>query len=149
MSVRTFVNLFKAPSRLQWWEWAKLAGCVAMVALLCLLVAGCIPHPAVVAILMHIAADFTCQSPETDAKKSQRGRHLVIHALAAGGTPLAIAGIATADPRTIIVWTAIGVAGHYLVDWMRKFGIRKLAPAVLLDQACHLAVILVATLLWS
>ena len=145
MSIRTLARLVH-PTSLYWWEWVQLAGCAAMVALVVLLGAGCELHPALIAALLHLACDFTCQTAETAARKRERGWHLFCHALAAGGAPMAIAGIAAGRAGAILVWAAAGVVGHYAVDWTRKFGISRVLPAVLLDQACHLVLILVLTI---
>jgi hypothetical protein len=42
----------------------------------------------------------------------------------------------------IVIWTAAGILSHYAVDWTRKFGVRRLALAVVLDQTCHIATLL-------
>lgn len=141
MTTQTLIKL-RTPATLRWWEWIQLVGCVAMVTLVALLTAGYDLHPAMIAILLHVACDFTCQSPETAAKKGERGRHLFYHALAAGGVPMAIAGIAAGSPVAILAWSAAGVTGHYAVDWTRKFEIRQMLPAILIDQACHIGLIL-------
>ncbi len=146
MSTQPFAKI-KSPSRLQWWEWGDILGIAGVAVLTMLLASGHAPHPAVVAVLLHIAADFTCQSPEMVAKKEERGRHLLLHALAAGGFPLAIAGLTVGNPVAIITWVVIGTASHYVVDWTRKFGLQSVGPGVGLDQASHLAVILGLTLL--
>jgi hypothetical protein len=101
----------------------------------------------VVALVLHIAADFTLQSAETARGKGERGRHLLVHALAAGGFPLAVAGLVTGQPATVIAWATAGAASHYAVDWTRKFGLRQLWPGVILDQAGHLLIILVLALM--
>ena len=74
------------------------------------------------------------------------GRHLLVHALAAGGLPLAVAGLGTGNPVAVVTWTAVGAASHYAVDWTHKFGLQQVALAVVLDQACHLLTILVLVL---
>ena len=147
MALPTFARL-RTPSRLHWWEWGKIAGIVGLMALALLFVTGAVRHPAVVALLLHMASDFSFQSTETYLRKGERGRHLLMHALAAGGLPLAVAGLVTGNPLTVIAWTALGTAGHYAVDWTHKFGLRQKALAVLLDQACHLGTILVLTMGW-
>lgn len=145
MPVQTFFKVVSRLASLRWWEWVELAGCVAMIALTILLTAGYELHPALIAVLLHVACDFTCQSPETAIKKGERGRHLFCHALAAGGVPMAIAGIAAGSVGAILNWTVVGVASHYAVDWTRKFGIHRMLPGILLDQVCHLTLILVLT----
>jgi hypothetical protein len=65
--------------------------------------------------LLHIFADFACQSVETSERKKERGR---------------------------IAWAIAGAIGHYAVDWTRKFGIQPIGLGAALDQLAHLAVIL-------
>jgi hypothetical protein len=108
---------------------------------------GYVPHPAAAAVLVHVAADFTCQSTETAANKGERGRHLLVHACVAGGLPLAIAGLVAGNPVAVLTWMAVGIVGHYAVDWTRKFGLRSVVLGAILDQASHLSVILTLTLL--
>jgi hypothetical protein len=145
MSIQTLTRL-RSPSLLQWWEWAQVMGAAGLVALAILLMTDYVPHLAAVAVLLHVAADFTFQSSETALRKGERGRHLLVHALAAGGLPLAFAGLVTGNAVAVVTWTAVGVASHYAVDWTRKFGLRQMALAVVLDQACHLLTILVLVL---
>lgn len=145
----TFTRLFIAPSRLEWWEWGYVAGAAGLVGLGVSAFAGYIPPPLVVALVLHVAADFFLQSGETARLKGERGRHLAVHALVAGGLPLALAGLAAGSPTAVLAWAACGAAGHYLVDWTRKFGLRRLALGVCLDQACHLALLLMLTLPWK
>jgi hypothetical protein len=121
-------------------------GAAGLVALAILFMAGYVPHPAAVAVLLHVAADFTFQSSETVLRKGERGRHLLVHALAAGGLPLAVAGLVTGNTVAVIICTAVSAASHYAVDWTRKLGLRQMALAVVLDQACHLLTILVLVL---
>jgi hypothetical protein len=132
---------------LRWWEWVKIVGAAGVVILVIALVSGHTPPPVVVAVLLHIFADFTCQSSETAAHKEERGRHLLVHALAAGGIPLAVAGLITGNPATALTWISVSVVSHYAVDWTRKFGLRQAALGVILDQACHLATIVALTML--
>jgi hypothetical protein len=134
------------PSLLRWWEWGKLIGAVGLVALVVSLAAGYTPHAAVVAVILHFAVDFTFQSPEMALRKVERGRHLLLHALVAGGLPLVVAGLLTGNPATALVWMVTGVVSHYAVDWTRRFGVRHVGLAVVLDQACHLLTILVLVL---
>jgi hypothetical protein len=128
---------------LKWWQWGKVMGAAGLVLLAILLIAGHVPHPAVVAVLLHFATDFTFQSQETAMRKGERGRHLLIHALVAGGLPLAVAGLLIGSPRATITWAVIGAASHYVVDRSHKFGLRHAVLAIVLDQACHLLVILI------
>jgi hypothetical protein len=143
--LRRTITIRLTPTALRWWEWVKIAGLAGLIALAISLVADHAPSPAVVAVLLHVAADFTCQSPETAKRKGQRGRHLLIHALSAGGFPLAVAGLMTGDPVAVLAWVGGGIASHYGVDWTRKFGLPQVALGVILDQVCHLAVILALT----
>lgn len=131
---------------LRWWEWGSILGVAGIFSLMIFLAVGYIPHPIVVAVLLHIAADFTCQSAETSERKGERGRHLLLHALAAGGFPLAVASLVIGDPIITIAWAIAGVIGHYAVDWTRKFGVRPIGLGAVLDQLAHLAVILGVTL---
>jgi hypothetical protein len=133
--------------RLEWYQWIKVGGATGLAALGTLLLAGYIPHPVTVAALLHLVTDFTLQSQQTAINKEQRDRHLVVHALVAGGLPLAIAALMTGDPLAVVVWAALGVTSHYVVDWTRKFGVRRVALAVLLDQACHLLTIVFLALM--
>ncbi len=135
----------RIPSHLQWWKWGDILGGVGVCILALLLTLDRVLHPALVAVLLHIAADFTCQSPETAVKKSERGRHLLFHALAAGGLPLAIAGLVTGNLVLVIIWGIVGAGSHYFIDWTRKFGLRSVALGVCLDQGSHLMVILALT----
>lgn len=94
------------------------------------------------ALTLHVAANITFQSTETGLRKRERRHFLLIHALAAGGLPLAAAGLAVGNPVAVLVWTPVGVASHYAVDWTRKFGLRQVVPAAALDQTCHTLTIL-------
>ena len=130
-----------------YWKWGKFAGAVGLVILAILWIADRVPHPAVVATLLHVASDFTLQSPETAQRKHDRGRHLLVHALAAGGFPLAVAGLATGNPVTVLIWTPIGVISLYIVDWTRRFGMEGKPRGVFFDQVCHLLIILALVLI--
>jgi hypothetical protein len=129
-------------ARLRWWEWGKVIGGLGLLGLAGLLAAGYEVSPAIAAIVLHFTIDFTLQSEETAVQKVDRGRHLLIHALVAGGIPLAVAGLMTESPLTALLWTAVGVASHYAVDWTRRFGFRQVALAAISDQAGHLLTIL-------
>jgi hypothetical protein len=145
MAIPTLTRL-QSPSRLRWWEWGKIVGLIGLVALAVLFVTGGTPHPAVVAVLLHIALDLTLQSTETCLRKGDRGRHLLVHALVSGGLPLAIAGLVAGNPVAALTWAVAGALSHYAVDWTRKFGLRHRALGCTLDQACHLLTILVLAL---
>jgi hypothetical protein len=145
MSIPTLTQL-RSPSSLQWWEWGKVMGVASLVTLAILPIVGYVPHPATVAVLLHIAADYTCQSAETVLQKGSSRRHLLIHALAAGGLPLATAGLVARNPVATLTWMAAGAASHYLVDSTRKLGLGQRALGIVLDQACHVLTILVLVL---
>jgi hypothetical protein len=144
-SIPTLIRL-RSPSSLQWWEWGKVMGVASLVALAILPMVGYVPHPAVVAILLHIVADYTCQSSDTALRKGSSRRHLLIHALAAGGLPLAVAGLVAGNPVATVIWVVVGAASHYLVDSTGKLGLEQRALGIALDQACHLLTILVLVL---
>jgi hypothetical protein len=129
-------------ARLRWWEWGKVVGGLGMLGLAVLLAAGYEASPAIAAIVLHFAIDFTLQSEETALQKVDRGRHLLVHSLVAGGIPLAVAGLMTGSPLTALLWTTVGVASHYAVDWTRRFGFRQVVLAAISDQAGHLLTIL-------
>ena len=84
-------------------------------------------------------ADFSLQSAEAALRKVERSRHLLVYALAAAGSEVG-------DPATVVLWTTLSVAGHNAVDWTRKLGLRNEVMGNFLDQACHVATILVAVL---
>lgn len=130
-----------------YWKCGKIVGSVGLVVLAILLITGHIPHPAVVAILLHIAGDFTLQTPEMALRKHERGRHLLVHALVAGGLPMAVAGLTTGNPVITLIWTVVSVITHYAVDWTRRFGLEGTSWGVVLDQVCHLLVILALILI--
>ncbi len=141
---RTWLQRLSIPT---YWQWGKLVGVVGLVVLAILLVIDRVPHPAIVAVILHIACDFTSQSSETALRKHERGRHLLVHALVAGGLPLALAGLVTGNMVTVLVWTTIGFVGHYAVDWTRRFGLEGTGWGVILDQVCHLLIILALVLM--
>ncbi len=134
------------PLALEWWEWGKIIGFLALVWLAVFVMLGNTPSPATVALVLHFAIDFTMQSPETAVRKIERGRYLLMHALIAGGLPLIIAGLVAGNPRRALIWMVIGAASHWAVDWTRRFSIRNPLLAALADQVCHLAVIVVLTI---
>jgi hypothetical protein len=134
-------------ARLLWWEWGKVVGGLGLVGLALLVATGYAPSPVVAAIVLHFAIDFTLQSEETALHKVDRGRHLLIHSLIAGGIPLAVAGLMTESPLTALLWVTAGVISHYVVDWTRRFGFRQVALAVIADQTGHLLAITLLTLL--
>jgi len=142
----SITRITPTPSRLKWWEWGNIAGILGLVALGVSFLAEHIPHPIVAALIMHVAADFSLQSDETAAQKRDRGHHLLVHALIAGGLPLALAGVAAGSPTATLVWIIVGAISHYAIDWTRKFGIRRPVPAALVDQACHVIIVLLLTL---
>jgi hypothetical protein len=145
MSIPTFDRL-RSPLSLKWWEWGKVIGIANSVVVVILSIAGHPPHPLAMALLLHVTADFTCQSLETALRKEESNRHLLVHAIVAGGLPTVAAGLATANPVALVTWAAIGVVIHYAVDRTHKFGLREVALGVILDQACHLLTILALVL---
>jgi hypothetical protein len=142
----TLERLWTSPTRLQWWEWGKILGAAGLLGLGASVVASYVPPPVLVAVLVHVAVDFTFQSAETVARKGERGRHLLVHGAIAGGLPLALAKLAAGDLPAVLISSVIAAACHVAVDGTRKFGLRSLPLAVGLDQACHLAVILALAL---
>jgi hypothetical protein len=145
MSIQTLIRLW-SPSLLQWWEWGKIIGAAGLVTLAIIIITGYNPHPVLVALTLHLAADFTFQSPQTALRKRESRRLLLIHALAAGGLPLAATGLIAGKFLAVLIWTAAGVSCHYAVDWTRKFGLRKTVLAVGVDQTCHVLTILILVL---
>ena len=135
----TISRLLRSPTSLQWWEWFRLAGTLAIVSLLVTLICGVVPSPFVVAVVLHVTLDFTVQSDEVALRKGERGKHLLLHALAAGGLPMAISGLFV-GPAAVLTGTAAGIISHYAVDWTRKFGLRCWWEGVAADQLCHLIV---------
>ena len=133
---------FRSPAPLQWWEWGKLAGVVTLVAWATLSLADVNLDPAVVGVLLHVTLDFTLQASETCTRKLDRGRHLLVHSLAAGGLPTAVAALTIGSPCKIVTWAIAGATIHYAVDWTRKFGLRNQTLGAALDQACHALTVL-------
>lgn len=148
MSVRVS-NPLQHLIHLPWWMWGKLIGAAGLITLVFLLMMGHILPPVIVAVLIHVAVDFTFQSAETARLKGNSKRHLIIHALVAGGLPLALTGFLTGCPIVVIAGTVIGVVCHYAVDRTRKFGLPQLALGVALDQTCHLMLVTMLILLGS
>ncbi len=138
----------RSPLDIVWWEWGKMVGALGLVLLGVLSALGCRPSPIVVAVILHAAIDFTFQTEETAQRKVERGRHLVCHSLVAGGLPLLAAGLVSGCPVKALVWMVIGVLGHYLVDWTRRFGLRSMFWAVLADQVAHL-ILIFGLVLWT
>lgn len=145
MSIQTLIRL-RSPSVLEWWEWGNIIGAAGLVALAIITIAGYVPHPVLVALTLHVATDFTFQSPETALRKRESRHLLLIHALAAGGLPLAAAGLVAGNSVAVLIWAAVGVTSHYALDWTRKFGLRQTVLAVGLDQTCHVLTILILVL---
>ncbi|MCX7682964.1 MAG: DUF3307 domain-containing protein [Anaerolineae bacterium] len=137
------------PLTLRWWEWGKILGFLGLVWLGGSLLLGHIPSPVVIALVLHFAIDFTLQSPKMALRKIERGPYLVMHALIAGGLPLIIAGLLAGKPLLALIWMVVGAATHWAVDWTRRFGIRSPLLAAFADQICHLAVILLLTVVCS
>ncbi len=101
ISIQTLIRL-RSPSLLEWWEWDKIIGAVGLLALAIIIIAGYIPHPVLVALTLHVATDFTFQSPETALRKRESRPFLLIHALAAGGLPLAAAGLTAGNSLAVL-----------------------------------------------
>jgi hypothetical protein len=134
------------PGLRQWWGWGKILGAFGLVFLVILFLTDHIPHPAIVALILHVTCDFTFQTSNTARRKIERGHHLLTHAIVAGGLPLAIAGLVTGDLAIAFAWAISGAASHYAIDWTRKFGMESVLLSAILDQACHILIILVVTL---
>jgi len=130
-----------------YWKCGKILGGVGVVVLAALFITNHVPHPAIVAVIVHITADFTLQSSEMALRKHERGRYLLIHALVAGGLPLAVAGLVHGNPSTVLIWTGVGIVSHYAVDWTRRFGLNDTPVGIALDQVAHLGIILTLILL--
>jgi hypothetical protein len=145
MAIPTFLRL-RSPLSLLWWEWGKLAGIAGLGLWLGLSIAGLDLHPAAVGVLLHVVLDFTLQSSETCVRKDERGRHLLVHALAAGALPLAAAALAGRSPVAVLTWSVAGAVSHYVVDWTRKFGLRREVYGATVDQTCHVLTILLLAL---
>lgn len=142
----TLTTLVTAPMRLRWWEWCKIVGGVGLIVTVASMLAGLDLPATVVAVLLHFAADYTFQSAETAARKDERGRHLLVHALTAGALPLAIAGLVAGDLPGVLLGAAVGSVSHWLIDATGKFGLGCTVAGVLLDQMSHFVVILIVTI---
>jgi hypothetical protein len=141
----TIARLVTSPHRLQWWEWCQIAGAAGLIALAASVLVGLDLPAAAIAALLHLAADYTFQSAETAARKGERGRHLLVHALTAGAWPLAMAGLVTGDLPGVLLGAAVGSVSHWLIDATGKYGLGCTAAGIVLDQVSHLVVILVVT----
>lgn len=127
---------------MKWWQWLKLAGAIGAVFLIAVTVVNRqLPSSLVVALVGHLVTDFTLQSGETAARKPERGRHLLVHALAAGGVPLALTTLVMGQWELVGVAAVVGAAAHYAIDYTRKFGLKSVAGGVLLDQLSHVALL--------
>ncbi|MBN1977206.1 MAG: DUF3307 domain-containing protein [Anaerolineae bacterium] len=142
----TLATLVTAPMRLRWWEWCKIAGGAGLIVTVASVLAGLDLPAAVVAVLLHFAADYTFQSAETAARKDKAGWHLLVHALTAGALPLAIAGLVAGDLPGVLLGVAVGSVSHWLIDVTGKYGLGCTVAGVFLDQVSHLAVILIVTM---
>jgi hypothetical protein len=130
---------------LQWWQWAKLIGAVSLVGLLVAFVSGISVPSFAIGLIMHLSCDFAFQSSETAGRKGERGRHLVVHSLIAGGLVGLLTGL------SVSLWAGIGgmiigTMSHYGIDYSRKFGLANWKLGVALDQLAHLGAILAITL---
>jgi hypothetical protein len=141
----TLTRLVTAPHRLCWWEWCKIAGATGLIALVASVLAGVDLPAAAVAALLHLAAGYTFQSAETAARKGERGRHLLVHALTAGALPLAAARLVTGNLPGVLVGAAVGLVSHWLIDATGKYGLGTTVAGVVLDQVSHVLVILALT----
>lgn len=143
----TLTTLVTSPQRLAWWEWCKVAGAAGLIAAAASVLAGVHLPAAAIAVLLHLAADYTFQSAETAARKGERGRHLLVHALTAGAWPLAMAGLATGNLPGVLLGAVVGSVSHWLIDATGKYGLGCTAVGIVLDQVSHLVVILVVTMI--
>ena len=135
----TITRLVRTPTSLQWWEWFRLAGALALVALLVALIHRVVLSPFVVAVVLHVTLDFTIQSDEVAARKGERGKYLLLHALAAGGLPMAISGLFV-GPAAVLTGAVAGIVSHYAIDWTRKFGLPAWWEGIAADQVGHLII---------
>jgi hypothetical protein len=142
-------KLVTRPSDLLWWEWAKVAGATGVLILGLAMASGWIPSPVVLGILLHTFCDFTAQSGVVAEHKGHSRRLLWVHAIVAGGFPLAIAGLSTGSAWPVLVWPVLAAGAHAAVDGTRKFGLGPSALGVILDQAAHAATIVVIIGLWE
>ncbi len=145
MAIPTFAQL-RSPASLQWWEWGKVIGIANFIIVAVLSMANCTLHPLALAMLLHITADFSCQSAETSMRKGKSEHHLLVHALVGGGLPMIAVGLATANPVALVTRTATSVVIHYVVDRTQKFGLGQATLGIILDQACHVLTILILVL---
>jgi hypothetical protein len=122
-----------------WWQWGKLHGKLNVVLLPLCALTGL--HPVIGALLIHFTVDFTAQSTETAIHKGDRGWHLLVHAIYAGGLPLAIAGLLYGNPALALVGSAVGALSHWLIDYTRKFGVENELLGAALDQMAHAVII--------
>ncbi len=95
--------------------------------------------PLVVAVVLHLLLDFTLQTQWATTKATDR-RALLVHSLVAGFLPLAGLGLAAGDPGLALAGGLAGFASHLVIDGCDKFGLPRW-PGLVVDQACHLAVI--------
>lgn len=124
---KAITTLRTTPSRLLWWQWAKLAGLVAPP--LALLSGS---HLAVV-LAAHLCADFSLQNDwMSDGKGKRQIIPLLVHSIIAGGGPGLVAGG--------IVGAAIGFASHLLIDRTRQFGLPS-PWGYVIDQAAHVLIL--------
>lgn len=133
----------KAPISLQWWEYFKLVGIVALAAVLGGLLAGAELDGRVVGLAFHTVLDFTLQSNWVAANKGNRGKALLFHAIIAGGLPGAIKGMMSGGLVGCLIGVVLGTTSHYAIDYTRKFNCKSVAMGIVLDQVAHLAVLLV------
>jgi hypothetical protein len=123
------------PNQLKWWQWIQILG----VTLPILLVYAGVEHPLMWAIALHFFMDFTAQSNETSVGKRQNStRVLLYHAFISGG----YAGLIVGGLLGLVISTI----AHFLIDSTNKFGLSGVA-GVILDQAAHIATLIIIWLL--
>ena len=140
----TLTSAIRKSQSLAWWQWIELLGAISFVVLLIAFVCGVKVPSFVIGLILHIAMDFTFQSSETAGRKGERGRHLAVHALIAGGLVGLLTGL------SVSLWAGIGgliIGGlsHYGIDYSRKFGLANWKLGLALDQVLHLGAIAIIT----
>lgn len=144
----TIASAIRNGQSLAWWQWLKLLGAISLVVLVVALVTGCNVPSLMIGLTLHLACDFTFQSSETAGRKGERGRHLIVHSLIAGGLVGTLTGLSV-SPWAGMEGLVIGMLSHYGIDYSRKF--ESLVPnwklGVALDQAVHIGAIVIITTL--
>ncbi len=120
--------------RLAWWQWAKIASIVLLVAVAALAGAGVSIPRLGWALAVHWFLDFGVQSTPTALGKARRDwKVLVCHGFLTGGFPGLIAGG--------LVGLVISALLHGYVDSLRKFGLSDWR-GIVLDQAAHVVTLI-------